>query len=686
MEFNEIKNAVQRQFNNMKDQPVFRVALDKDKLWDIYLSSFPEGTNPIFRERTEHDCSCCRSFIRSVGDMVTIKNGELVSLWDVSVGGFYQVVTDTMSEYVKSCVVDNVFLHPEKLAGVDKNYETTAEGKIITWEHFHIQLPNALYCKGTDIGTKLGEYRATHDVMLRGLQEITYDAIETVLELTAQNSLYRGTEFKGMVEAFLKLKKDFDKAKKKDLFVWLHVTSSAAVGRIRNTVIGTLLVDLSEGKELEDAVKAYEFKVAPTNYKRPTALVTPAMIAKAKETLTELGYLSALERRYAVLEDITINNVLFADRSAKQRMNDVFDVLTSDAKAKKPKNLSKIEEMTIDQFLENVLPTTKELEILLENQHSGNLVSLIAPSDLTAPSMFKWDNNFSWSYNGGVADSLRDRVAELGGRIDGALRFTHSWNLAELGRNASLMDLHVFFPGATHKDGCHDTYPTNRRVGWNRRSDGQSGGVQDVDYTAAAPVGYVPVENISFPDVRRMPEGKYVLKIHNWSLRQPTTSGFIAEIEFDGQVFQYEYRQALKQKEWVTVAEVTLKDGKFTIEHKLPTTTSTKQVWGINTNTFHKVQAVMLSPNYWDEKGVGNKHFFFMLEGCCNDGQARGFYNEFLSAELDKHRKVLEMVGSKMQTETSDNQLSGLGFSSTQRNSVTCNVKGAFTRTIKINF
>ncbi len=37
-----------------------------------------------------------------------------------------------------------------------------------------------------------------------------------------------------------------------------------------------------------------------------------------------------------------------------------------------------------------------------------------------------------------------------------------------------------------------------------------------------------------------------------------------------------------------------------------------------------------------------------MLDGCLNDGSARGFYNEFLKSELDPHRKVFEMVGAKI--------------------------------------
>lgn len=75
-----------------------------------------------------------------------------------------------------------------------------------------------------------------------------------------------------------------------------------------------------------------------------------------------------------------------------------------------------------------------------------------------------------------------------------------------------------------------------------------------------------------------------------------------------------------------------------------------------------------------------------MLDGCINDGSARGFYNEFLKSELDQHRKVFEMVGAKMRTDESQHQLSGLGFSSTQRNSVVCRVKGSFSRIINITF
>ena len=62
MDFTTIKTAVAAQFTKMANGPLFTVDLSKDELWDTYLSAFPEGTNPMYRERTEHDCNCCKQY------------------------------------------------------------------------------------------------------------------------------------------------------------------------------------------------------------------------------------------------------------------------------------------------------------------------------------------------------------------------------------------------------------------------------------------------------------------------------------------------------------------------------------------------------------------------------------------------------------------------------------------------
>lgn len=45
--------------------------------------------------------------------------------------------------------------------------------------------------------------------------------------------------------------------------------------------------------------------------------------------------------------------------------------------------------MTIDSFINDILPTANEVELYLENKHLSNLVSLIAPQNIDSKSMFK---------------------------------------------------------------------------------------------------------------------------------------------------------------------------------------------------------------------------------------------------------------------------------------------------------
>lgn len=685
--FSALKAAVDAKFQSMSANVLFFTSVSKDELWDTYLSSFEDGTNPLYLERTEHDCNCCKQFIRTMGNVVTIQNGKLASIWDVTVEAPYQVVVDALSKLVKQHEIASIFLHDQKSVGTDHNFGLAEDGSFIRWEHFYSVLPKTVVKPADDIATLKSVARNNYNVLERGLREVSFDAIETVLDLIAQNSLYRGEEHVSIVKALKESKLAYDAATNKELFCWLESQKLGNASGFKNTVIGTLLMDLSEGKDLEFAVKSFETKVAPSNYKRPTALITESMKKAAVKTIQELGIESALTRRYAVASDLTINNVLFADRSVQPDMG-VLSVLDSQVKTNIP-NLDKVEKISIESFIEKVLPTASSIEVLVSNKHTPNLVSLIAPVDATAPNILKWGNNFSWSYNGDITDSdMRQAVQAKGGRVDGVFRFTHQWNYDK--RNASLMDLHVFLPThntLTHKDGCYDYYGNLERVGWNHRKHLATKGIQDVDYTDAAPEGYVPVENITFPSLDNMPEGVYTCKIHNWSLRQPTQGGFKAEIEVSDQIYSYEVDRPLKQKEWITVAEVTLKNGVFTVDSKLPLVEETpKQIWGITTTKFHKVNMVMFSPNHWDGEQTGNKHYMFMLDKCVNPNNARGLYNEFLNQSLNNHRKVFEVLGSQLKVQASDNQLSGLGFSSTQRNELIVRVKGTFNRLLAIQF
>lgn len=661
--FTEFKAKLQNKIKSMEATNLFVVDIDKDTLWDTYLSSFPEGTNPVYIERTEHDCNCCKNFIRRMGGVVTIIDNKLISIWDVEEDSFYGDVAKEISAYVKSNPIKNLFLNDSKHVGVNKNNALQEDGTVKVWEHFYCELPKQFVLKSDLIPSKLGAYRSQFDVLKRSLTELTEASVDTVLELINQGSLYRGEEHKATLTSFKKALKAFNKVspEEQDNYIWTQVVKG--VFGIRNSVIGSLLVDLDEGKELEYAVTSFEQKVAPTNYKRPKALITKGMIKNAEKKVEELGIADALQRRHAVQDDITINNVLFADRSVKKAMN-VFDEMTNEVSVN-PKSLEKVEEISINDFIGKVVPTAKSIEMLFENRHKNNLMSLVAPVNPEAKNILKWGNNFSWSYVGEVADSMKENVKKAGGNVDGVLRFSIQWNTPEQPHSSDL-DAHCKAPGGEH------IYFANSR-GANRS------GTLDVDITR--PNG-VAVENIIYTDTSKMKNGDYKFYVNNYSKR--SGKGFTAQVEFNGEIFDFSYSDAVNSD--VPVATVTLKNGVFTMKECMSHSKSSVEMYGINTTNFHKVKMVMNSPNHWDGEETGNKHIFFILDGCKNEEDVRGFYNEFLMPELTEHRKVFEVLGSKTKVEYSEDQLSGLGFSTTKRDHVFVKVEGSFTRTLKVVF
>ena len=504
MGFNKFREAVAAQFLNMASQGnLFRTAIDGEYLWNTYLRSFPAGSDPVYIKRTRHDCGCCKQFIRAVGNVVAIIDGKVVSIWDVEgLSEEYKAVAEALSAAVKLYTIENVFVHYERTAGTFQSKQLLPNSMVKNWDHFFVNIPVAFVKASAEIGTYLGNIRSEFDVLKRALIEIDLTSIDTVIDLVKQGSLYRGEEHIHLLENFRLLKLgSMGINVNLDLYVWGSSDVSSAVKRFRNTVIGTLVTDIANGVGLEDAVKMFESKVAPTNYKRPTALVTPAMIKKAQETIQELGLMSALDRRYAALSDISVNNIIFANRAARSKITEnAFDNLLN-ATPSNLKSLDRVEEISIEDFISTVVPNVSSIEVMLQNNHAGNLVSLIAPSDPTALPLFKWDNNFSWSYTGEVADSIKEKVKLAGGNVDGVFCNRLAWDYKDD------LDLHMVEP-----DG-------NTIYFGNRRQLSRSGGMLDVDANGADGQRENPVENIFYKDKSSLKQGEYHLFVHNYSRR-----------------------------------------------------------------------------------------------------------------------------------------------------------------------
>ena len=682
--FMKFKKALQKHFDEMQKDAahLFEMDVDKDELYNTYLDSFPDGTNEIFRKRREYDCSCCRQFVKNIGAAVMIKNNKIHTIWELNIGDeTYQPVCDALDTYVKSHIVKDVYTTTFSKIGTDYNFEEI-DGKSHKWDHFFLELPDKFVNTSNSSNEEVkGQFRDTRNVFKRSLDEITVDALNTILELINSNTLYKGAEWKGVLTEFKKYKKEYDKLtsdSEKDLYAWeKSVTAGIAIGRIRNHSIGTLLINVSEDMDLDTAVKKYEQIVAPSNYKRPKAIFTKKMLEDAKKTIAELGYMDSLQRRFANLNDISVNNVLFANRSVARKMidsDDLFSQMEKDVVVS-PKKFSKIEEISAQDFIDKVLPTAKEIEAFVENKHEKNFVSMIAPVNPDAKTMFKWNNGLSWAYSGNITDSnMKQNVKAAGGNVDGVLRFSIQWN--EDGHDNYDLDAHCIEPNG------NEIFFGNCR----KPDTSSSGGQLDVDIIN--PCGKVAVENITWQDLSRMKPGTYRFFVNQFS--GAVKHGFKAEIEFNGEICSFDYDKSMRTGQDVPVAEVTLDtNGNFTIKENLAgnSSISSREIWGVNTNQFVPVSVISYSPNYFDDQeGIGHRHVFFFLKDCVNNEEPNGFYNEFLKEDLQKHKRVFEALGAKCHVEDTEDQLSGIGFSMTKRADLVVKVKGATERIMKIKF
>jgi hypothetical protein len=681
-----------------KDFPIFAAAIfgrfaamsarellivDDPDLFDVYLAAFPEGTNPIFRTRTEHDGSIDKQFIRNLGRCVVIVDGQIETVWDGLASTMphpYNVVSAEMAMHVASLPIAGVFRTNERKFGLVSNVALLdmadpaggpASPRAHTFHHFHGDVATRHWSATPDAAR--GTINTTVQVFKRGLDELTTLAFDTVLELIDANSLYRGAEFRKAVAEFREMLSKYralNSDAARSLFAWEHFDSPAA--RFRNTAIGTLVTDLSEGMELDKAVRVFESKVAPENYKRTTALITPRMIEQAVETLRGLGLESATERRFARASDVSVNNVLFVDNRVRPAMKDgLVGLLSADLKPV-PVKVDDATPITIDEFMSKVVPNVSSIDLVVGNEHLSNFVSLTAPVHADAGRLFKWSNGFAWAYDGDAADSIKQRVKRAGGKIDAEVRVSLSWS------NTDDLDLHV-------------VEPHGGRIHFAAKRSFQSDGVLDVDMNVnSLRAVRDPVENVVWN--RPMPDGAYFVMVHQFTQRESVDVGFAIEVEAHGTVQTFVYPQAVRSRGTVNALVLTVKGGRVVAVNAGAAmkagqgSTVSKDHWGVQTSVLTPVDMLLASPNHWDGEGVGNKHWFFMLKGCKNPEPARGIYNEFLRGDLEPHRKVFEVLGAKTKCPVTDDQLSGVGFSCTRHDKAVVVVKGVINRAFKIQF
>ena len=696
----EIVKAIQSQFDIMcQTGKLFRVELTGQEIWDLYIKSFKKENDPMFRdpESSTHNCNHCNNFIRRYGNIVAIdKNYKLITMFDIDADEEYADSMKAISKAILKSKVKDVFFETfielNKLPyetcsksstifklGIDKNikrytkeeaekFGVVKPNETRTFHHFHLSLPKEYVDQtGKSIESIMGEFRDAKSVFQRAMEEIPLDTLYLVKDLIIQGSLLDGQTHLHKIEKFIPLKKQYDELSKSQRDNWLWITSfKLPLARFRNELIGVLCTELAEGKELNDACKAWNYRVDPKNYMKATAPITKKQIEEAKKFVEENGYEESFNRRFATIEDIKASEILHLNSGdAKIKSVSIFDSVKSTSTRHKRSEFDKVEEVSIEKFMSDILPTCTSVEAYLENRLEGNMVSLTTANVKDSKPIFKWDNNYSWTYNGNLAgkSQIKENVKAVGGKITGILRCSLQWNDEDT-KGIIDFDLH-----------CKTPF---EEIYYGYKQDYTTGGWLDVDMINPSTVG---IENITWQ--QKLKDGKYHFFVRNFS-GHTNHKGFKIEIEFDGNTYNYYCTDVFTKDK--SVATVTVKNGVMSIEHHLPESSSAKELYSLESGQFHKVNLICLSPNHWGENPTGNKHYFFMLDGCKADKSIRSFHIENLTPELATHRKVLEVLGNTTMIEPSSKQLSGLGFNATVKDELIVKLKGSHQRVIKIKF
>lgn len=483
-------------------------------------------------------------------------------------------VVDNILQVLKNTKIRNVFVTEETTMGC--NQQILPSKEVITWNHFYAIPTSNLIMDESKISTFRANAKSSHDVWARTLSEINYNSVQSVVDLITDDNLYRGDTYMRQVSA---LKTALDTVENKHLegfkldnYAWLSSrVLPEAVTHILNSAIGQLLKDITDTNNIESSVKKFEAMVAPCNYKRPKGIITKTQVENAYKTVVELGYEDSLERCHAKVEDISIEDVIFVNRETRKRMSGGFDSLMNETinTRKVAKDFEKTAiPTTMEELLNNIVSKANKLELFFNNKLNNNLVTLTAPVNKEAPSMFKWTNGFAWAYNGNISDAIKQRVKEVGGKVDGYMRISLHWyNYDDLDLHMGSPYGHIYFG---NKAGLLD-------VDMNT-----SGGSPSEERANPKKYSRNAVENIIFSGVPKA--GTYKVFVNNFAKVENIDLGFEIEVELNGIVHTYAYNKDVHDKEDVPVLDFTSNGREivFTKEH-LSSTTASKEIWGIKT-------------------------------------------------------------------------------------------------------
>ena len=400
---------LQEQFAKMcATGKLFRSKVSGDQIWQAYMQGF--GEDPIFRDPSSsvHNCNQCKHFFHRYGNIVAVaEDNSIMTMFDGETTDEYRESFANMRNLLISAPIENVFvetfdylysavyerctkqssLFALNLDHTVKRYTKEEAEKFgvvkpnetRTFNHFCVRLPREFVNTSHDTAESIqARLRDDKNVFKDGLDKIPVDTLQLVLDLINQGSLLNGDTYKVKVESFLAMARKYASLSEaeKDNWCWGNFYTYNFT-RFKNEVIGTLCLELAEGKEINAACLDFNKRVDPANYMKATAPITKQMIDNAKAFIAENGYEESFTRRCATMEDIRVCDILHANAGdGNVKPVSILDGIKPTSTRHKRSEFDGVEVVSIDKFMKDILPGCTSVEAFLLNSHENNFVTL----------------------------------------------------------------------------------------------------------------------------------------------------------------------------------------------------------------------------------------------------------------------------------------------------------------------
>lgn len=374
----------------------FRTTADGSRLYQVYLDAFEDEI-----QRKIHTCHCCKRFFEKYGDLAFVDaEGHLVPAVWPEAEGLYAGPMAAVRKVLNLGKVTGVFLDKHDVWQSD-NLSAPE------WTHFRVVSTPAVMPfrdRVRTAGQAMAGKKENYKDLQFALQEFSEAAVDVVLQVLQSETMYRSEKFLAPAE-FLKrlyVLRSTPGIRSSNL-MWVEVAKAPeGFCHPRSGVLGTLLEDILAGKSFDQVKRAFDAKMHPAKYQRPTALPNAGTVKQAEEIVAKLGIAPSLRRREARKDEVVTFWTPPVDRSpAVSGQDSVFGHLkTKQSEPEIAKMDLPVQTMTWSKFQRTVLPNAKRVQYRVVPQLAP-YVGITAPVDADAPPILQWDsegkrNPYAW--------------------------------------------------------------------------------------------------------------------------------------------------------------------------------------------------------------------------------------------------------------------------------------------------